>query len=215
LRTTLAVLGIQVGSFLAIAKHPSPQYLIPLCVSTGFNLVILLCILRTANRGANRRVAGWVTLLCLLFVGFTSFAEFVPRTYRELRDRNGALLRLYRHACKISENDVRVDYYFSDSPDFPLCYGNVFSRRVFGSLLASKHPKALFFDDFTGRFETFTEEIDPETVLRQHDHLYFLGNLDRLHNVDGVDAKTFETIDKAEGFYLQKWTRGAGGPNQP
>ena len=102
---------------------------------------------------------------------------------------------------------MRVDYYFSDSPEFPLRFGNVLARRVFSSLLASKHPKALFFDDFTGRFETFTDEIDPETVLQQHDHLYFLGNPDRLHNVGGVDAKTFETIDKAEGFYLQRWTR--------
>jgi hypothetical protein len=206
-RTALPLLGLQLGSFLAIAKHPSAQYLIPLCVSTGFSLVVLYCVLRTAKIGIIRRVAGWVTLLGLLLVGFTSFAEFAPRTYAEIRDRNAALLRLYRRAKQITQNDVRVDYYFSDSPEFPLCYGNVFSRRVFGSLLANRHPKALFFDDFTGRFETFTDSIDPESVLRQHDHLYFLGNPDRLHNVDGVDARTFETIDKAGGFYLQKWTR--------
>jgi hypothetical protein len=206
-RTALGLLGLQVASFLAIAKHPSTQYLIPLCISTGFSLVILFCVIRTANAGVIRIVTGWVTLLGLLFAGFTSFAEFGPRAYTELRDRNDALLRLYKHAKQITENDVRVDYYFSDSPEFPLRYGNVLARRVFSSLLASKHPKALFFDDFTGKFETFTNEIDPETVLRLHDHLYFLGNPDRLHNVDGVDAKTFETIDKAEGFYLQKWTR--------
>jgi len=216
-QTALALLGIQVGSFLAIAKHPSAQYLIPLCVSTGFSLVILFNVLRSANGGAIRRVTGWIVLLGLLLVGFESFAEFLPRTYKELRDRNAALLRLYRHAKQITQNDTRVDYYFSDSPEFPLCYGNVFSRRVFASLLASKYPKALFFDDFTGRFETFTEEIDPATVLRQHDHLYFLGNPDRLHDIGGVNVKKFETIDKAGGFYLQKWTREAEGlhPGQP
>ena len=206
-RAALGLLGLQVASFLAIAKHPATHYLIPLCISTGLSLVILFCVIRTAKGGVIRIVAGWVTLLGLLFAGFTSFAEFGPRTYTELRDRNAALLRLYKHAEQITQNDVRVDYYFSDSPEFPMHYGNVFARRAFSSLLASKHPKVLFFDDFTGKFETFTDEIDPETVLRQHDHLYFLGNPDNLHNVGGVDAKTFETIDKAEGFYLQKWTR--------
>ena len=206
-RTALPLLGLQVLSFLAIAKHPGLQYLIPLCVSTGFSLVLLFYVLGTVNGGVIRRVAGWVTLVGLVFLGFKSFIELVPRTYTELRDKNAGLLRLYRDAKQITQNDVRVDYYFSDSPEFPLCYGNVFSRRVFGPLLASKYPKALFFDDFTGRFETFTNSIDAETVLQQHDHLYFLGNPDRLNKVDGIDAKTFATIDEAEGFYLQKWTR--------
>jgi hypothetical protein len=206
-KTALPLLGLQVVSFLAVAKHPSRQYLIPLCVSTGFSLVLLFYVLRSANGAVIRRVAGWITLTGLLFLGSKSFIELAPQMYEDLHEAKAQLLGLYRHAKELTQNDVRVDYYFSDSPVFPLCFGNDYSRQVFGPILASQYPNALFFSVFNNRFETFTSFIEPEKVLAQHDHLYFLGNPTWLHKGNGLDPGTFETIDTALGFSLQKWTR--------
>jgi hypothetical protein len=206
-RTAFPLLGIQILCFFAIAKHPAPQYLIPLCISTGLSLVLLFYILRSASGAVIRRV-GWAILAGLLFLGSLRFINMTSALYAEMREDRLDLLRLYQHAKQITQNDVRVDYYFSDSPLFPLCYGNFCSRGVFGPILASQHPNVLFFDVFSRRFQTFTEFIQPETVLREYDHLYFLGSPDLFpKGVPGFDPEKFETIDDADDFYLQKWTR--------
>ena len=206
-RTVLPLLGVQIVSFLAVAKHPGAHYLIPLCISTGLSLVLLFYVLRSADGAVIRRVGGWIALVGLLFLGFKDFVELTPQMYGKLRDWKTDLLGLYQHAQQITQNDVRVDYFYSDSPEYPLSYANGFSRQVFGPLLASLYPNKLFLNVFSGKFETFTGSIDVKTVLEQHDHLYFLGEPSLLGNINGLDPKTFETIDQAGGFYLQKWTR--------
>jgi hypothetical protein len=146
-------------------------------------------------------------LIGLLSLGFKDFVTETPATASDLRDQQKELLRLYQHAKEITKNDVRVDYFFSDSPEYPLCYGDVAASGAFGQLLARMYPKALFFDVFNGKFQTFTGMIDPEVELQKHDHLYFLGSRKDLLKVDGLDPDTFETIDHAGDYYLQKWTR--------
>ena len=47
----------------------------------------------------------------------------------------------------------------------------------------------------------------PEDILKKYDHLYFLGAPSYFPKIDGLDARTFETIDHADDYYLQKWTR--------
>jgi hypothetical protein len=206
-RMVLPLLGLEIISFLTVAKHPAAHYLIPLCISTGLSLVLLFYVLRSFEGAVIRRVGGWVALVGLLFLGFKDFVELTPKMYGKLRDWKIDLLGLYQHAEQITQNDLRVDYFFSDSPEFPLFYGSGFSRRVFGSLLASFYPNKLFLNVFSGKFETFAGSIDVQTVLEQHDHLYFLGEPSRLCNINGLDPKTFETIDQAGNFCLQKWTR--------
>jgi hypothetical protein len=71
------------------------------------------------------------------------------------------------------------------------------------------YPNALFFDVFNSKFETFTTFIDPEEELQKYDHLYFLGSRKLFPKVKGLDPDTFETIDQAGDYYLQKWTRKA------
>jgi hypothetical protein len=69
------------------------------------------------------------------------------------------------------------------------------------------YPTAFFFNIFNSRFETFTEYLVPEVELKKYDHLYFLGKPSYFPKVDGLDPQTFETIDHAGEYYLQKWTR--------
>jgi hypothetical protein len=207
-RTAFPVLGIQILCFFAIAKHPALHYLIPLSVSTGFSLVLLFYVIKTANGSVTGKLFGWLTLAVLLFLGLKHFSEVAPEMYADLRVAKVDLLRLYQHAKQLTLNDTRVDYYFSDSPLFPLSFGNDCSRGIFGPLLASQHPNALFFNVFNHRFENFTTFIEPETVLRKYDHLYFLGNARWFpKGVPGFEPEKFETIDQAGDFYLQKWTR--------
>jgi hypothetical protein len=207
-RTAFPVLGIQILCFFAIAKHPGWHYLIPLCVSTGFSLVLLFYAIGTANAGTIRQLAGWLTLAVLLFLGLRNFSEVTPDLYTSMHDLKVHRLRLYRHAKELTQNDVRVDYYFSDSPIFPLSFGNDYSGGVFGPLLSSLYPNALFFNVFNSRFETFTEFITPESILRKYDHLYFLGSTEWFpKGVPGFDQEKFETIDHSDDYLLQKWTR--------
>jgi len=146
-------------------------------------------------------------LIGLLSLGFKDLVSETLATASHLRDQQKELLRLYQHAKEITKNDVRVDYFFSDSPEYPLCYGDVTANGAFGQLFARMYPKSLFFDVFNGKFQIFTEMIDPEVELQKHDHLYFLGNRKFFTRVDGLDPDTFETIDQAGDYYLQKWTR--------
>jgi hypothetical protein len=205
--TVLSLFGLQLISFLAIAKHPGRHYLIPLCLSTGLSLVLLFYVFQITNGSVISRAIGWLTLVGLLVLGFKDFIELTPETYAELRNDRTDQLRLYQHAKEITKNDVRIDYFFSDSPEYPMCYANGFSGGAFQSLLVAKYPHALFFNVFNGMFETFTDFIEPEVELQRYDHLYFLGNPKFLRKVDGLDPKTFETIDHAGDYYLQKWTR--------
>lgn len=207
-RTALPVVGMQILSFFVIAKHPAPHYLIPLSISTGFSFVLLFCAIKTADVATIRKSFGWFALAILLLLGLKSFIEVTPDLYTSKSKLKADCLRLYQHAKELTKNDVRVDYYFSDSPLYPLCFGNGCSRGVFGPLLDSLYPNQLFFNVFNHRFETFTGVIPPETILRMYDHLYLLGNRKWFpKGIPGFDPEKFEKIDNAGEFYLEKWIR--------
>ena len=201
----LALFGIQFLSYLTIAKHPSLHYLIPLSITIGLSFVLLFYA--SESRGAAGRIIGSVTLLALVFLGCKYFIEQTPETYATLRSETADQLRLYQHAKELTKNDVRVDYFFSDSPDFPLCNGDGAADNAFGQILARLYPKKLFFNVYNGQFQTFTEFIKPEIVLQNYDHLYFLGNPKFFPKLDGFDPARFQTIDQAGDYCLQKWTR--------
>lgn len=203
----VGLFALQALSFFLIAKLPGENYLIPLCLTTGLNLVLLFYVCRMTRLSPIKRMLGWIALIGLLILSIGDFVALTPRGYAELRRETADELRLYKHAQEITKNDVRIDYYFSDSPEYPLCFGDDYARRVFAPLLAGIYPKALFFNIFTGQFETFAEFVVPLAELQKHDHLYFLGDPQYLPTVEGLDPKTFETIDHAGEYYLQKWTR--------
>jgi hypothetical protein len=206
-RASLGLCAIQVLSLFLIAKESGIHYLIPLSLTTGLSLVFLLQAIRSAGRSAFKRALGWIALVALLALGCKSFIEETPATYAQLKEQKADQLRLYRHAREITKNDVRVDYFFSDSPVGALYYGNGYAGGAFGPLLTTLYPNSLFFDVFNGDFETFTEFIEPRIVLNKYDHLYFLGSTEWFPKTDALDPKTFETIDRAGDYSLRKWTR--------
>lgn len=205
-QSALAVFGIQLISYLTIGKQTELRYLIPLSLSLGLSLVLLLYAAQT-RRSIISKAIGWLALIGVLFLGFKEFIECIPDTYEELRTETADQLRLYRHSTEITKNDVRVDYFFSDSPEFPLCYGDGATTNAFGPLLDKLYPHRLFLDVFGLRFQTFGEYIKPEVVLQKYDHLYFLGSRKWFPKIPGFDPGTFETLDSAGDYSLQKWTR--------
>jgi len=203
----LAVFGLQLLSFLFIVKAGAPRYLGPLCLSVGLNLVMLLYAVET-TRSVTKRVIASLPLIGLLFLGFKDFVELTPDNYRGLRKEKIEQIRLYKHAREITKSDVRLDYYFSDSPEYPLFCTNESTWGAFSSLLARLYPDAPIFVNYnTNKLQTFTETLDTEAELQKHDHLYFLGNPRFMPKLDGLDQGTFETIDRAGEFSLDKWTR--------
>ncbi|HYZ74869.1 MAG TPA: hypothetical protein VE641_17450 [Chthoniobacterales bacterium] len=205
--TALVLLLIQVISVFLIAKEMGIHYLIPLSLTTGLNLVLLFQACREIDRPNFRKAIGWITLVALLAFGGVSFVEGTLDRYEGLTEDRRDLVRLYRHAEEVTRNDVRVDYFFSDSPTYPLCYGNDWAGGAFGSLLSTLYPNRLFLDVFNSQFKTFTEWITPEEIRKKYDHLYFFGRSNMFPKVNGFDSLTFETIDQADGYSLQKWTR--------
>jgi hypothetical protein len=205
-RSVLPVFGLQAFSYLVIAKHPGMHYLIPLSLTMGLSLVLLLYASQAQGSPVGHAI-GLVTLIGLVSLGCKDFIEQTPDTYADLRDETADQLRLYKHAKEITKNDVRVDYFFSDSPEFPIWNGDALADNAFGQELARLYPNLLVFNVFNGQFQTFTESIKPEIELEKHDHLYFLGTPKWFPKVAGFDPATFETIDQAGDYCLQKWTR--------
>ena len=206
-RTALVLLVIQAISFFAIAKEMGVHYLIPLSLTTGLNLLFLVQACRSVSRSKVKRTIGRIVLIgLLLFVGKSSF-ERTTDLYASLQEQKRDLVRLYRHAEEVTQNDVRVDYFFSDSPIYPLCYGNDWAGGAFGPILSSLYPNQLFLNIFNGRFQTFSEWIKPEDILKKYDHLYFLGNAKWFPKIKGFEPETLETIDQGGNYSLQRWTR--------
>jgi hypothetical protein len=205
--TALVLLAIQVVSLFLCAKEMDSHYLIPLSLTTGLNLVFLFQACRIASLAKPIKVIGWIALTGLLVFAGKSSIEATQHRYASLRDQKHDLFRLYRHAENVTRNDVRVDYYFSDSPIYPLCFGNDWAGGAFGPLLSTLYPNKLFLNAFNGRFQTFTEFVPPEEIVKKYDHLYFLGNSKWFPKVNGFERDTFETIDEAGDYSLQKWTR--------
>jgi hypothetical protein len=199
--------AIQVISLFVIAKEVGPHYLIPLSLTTSLNLVLLLQVSSSSDASKLTRTAGWIALIGLLALGGKSFIEGTQDTYSDLNSQKHDLIRLYRHAEEVAKNDVRIDYYFSDSPVFPVCCGNSWAGGAFGTLLQTIYPNRLFFDVFKGQFQTFTEWIPPDVIRKKYDHLYFLGTPQWFPKVAGFEPDTFETIDHVGNYCLQKWTR--------
>jgi hypothetical protein len=208
-QATARLFAGQLISFLALAKHPyGTNYLIPLCLSTGLNLVFLLYALRLSGSNVAAKRLGFCVLIALLLLGFGNFAISTPKTYAEARREMIDELRLNRRAQLLTKNDIRVDYYFSDSPEYALSFGNDFTGRYFSPVLARLHPNMLFLNVLTGRFQTFSEfEIPPGQIQKRYDHLYFLGDPTYFPSGTEFDQKTFETVDHAGEYYLQKWIR--------
>jgi hypothetical protein len=207
LRLVWAVFGVQLVSLLTVAKHPAEHYLIPLSITTGLNLVLVLFAFQSGQQSAVRRAIGRLALASLLLIGLTNFVQDTPDLYADLKEQAADHQRLYKHAKEIAINNQRVDYFFSDSPEYALCYGNDFAAKAFGQQLSNLYPGRLFFNIFNNRFETFTDYIEPKIELQKYDHLYFLGTKGNLHTIDGLDPAAFETIDHAGDTYLEKWTR--------
>jgi hypothetical protein len=209
LQVTIRLFAGQLISFLALAKHPyGSNYLIPLCLGTGLNLVCLLYALRISGSSVTGKLLGSCVLIGLLALGFGNFAISTPKTYAEAQRQMIEELRLYRHAQQLTKNDTRVDYYFSDSPEYALSFGNDIAGRFFSPILARLYPNVLFLNTFTGRFQTFSQfEIPPVQIQKRYDDLYFLGDPTYFPSGTGFDPKTFETIDHANTYYLQRWTR--------
>ena len=206
-KTTLAVLVIQAVSLLVIAKEKEPHYLIPLALTTALNLVFLFEACQDIDSSKLKRIVPWIALVGLLALGGGRFVVGTLDRYKILANNKRELLRLYHHAEEATRNEVRVDYFFSDSPIYPLCYGNDWAGRAFGQILSNVYPDKLFFDVYNNKFQTFTELIDPDVILQKYDHLYFLGRTSLFPSVDGFEPDTFRIIDQFGGYSLRKWTR--------
>ena len=206
-RTVVPIFGLQLVSYCIIAKGFFPRYLFPLWLSVGLNLVLLFYAFQITS-SIPKRVLGLVVLLSLLFLGIKDYITQTPDAYQGLRSEQDEQRSLYEHAKELTKDDVRIDYLFSVSPEYPLWSANLTTGHAFSSLLTKLYPKApLFYNYSSNELETFTGPLDTDAELQKHDHLYFLGNPPMFPRLKGISSGDLETIETAGNYSLQKWTR--------
>jgi hypothetical protein len=205
--TVLPVFGLQLFSFLTLAKQPFPRYLSPLGISVGLNLVLLFYALPN-TRSVIARTIGSLALIGSLLFGFSDFVRLTPAVYRDLHYQKIEQVRLYKHAREITKNGVRIDYLYSDSPEYPLWSANKTTGNAFSSLLTKLYPDVpLFYNYNTHELESFSGPLNTPSELQKHDVIYFLGNPEMFPNLDGIDPYKEETIDTAGRYSLDRWAR--------
>lgn len=212
LRTSIVLCALQMLSFLIIAKHANYHYLIPLYLSTGLNLVLLYEALRGLVRPFVVKALGSVVLLSLVVYGLSNLVLRTPNTYLNLHSARLDQERLYSRVKGETGEGARVDYYRAISPEFAMYWGNAFARRAFAPLLEKKYPRALFFNIFNGKFETFGDFLDPSSIFLKYDRLYFFGNVasmngDNWGKIQYFDSKYLQEVDRQGRYVLQRWIR--------
>jgi hypothetical protein len=216
--STAAVLVIQAVSFLIIAKHPGIHYLFALEMSLGLDLLLLFEVFRTTENLRPIRIIGGLTLIALLFAGFWHGAKTLPLVYRSLRVEVKKDLNFYRLAKRRAGDTIIVGYYRSLSPEFALWFANDFSEGIFGKYLQKLYPKALVYNIFNSRFQTFTESFDSAAMERRYEHLFLLGNrpIRTASNswTGYFDKPITQLVASQDGYSLEEWRRpSVGSPN--
>lgn len=209
--STAAVLVIQAVSFLIIAKHPGIHYLFALEMSLGLDLFLLFEVFRTTENLRPIRIIGGLILIALVFAGFRHGTETLPLAYRSLRTEVKKDLNFFRLAKRRAGDAITVGYYRSLSPEFALCFANDFSEGIFGKYLQKLYPKALSYNIFNSRFETFTESFDSAAMERRYDHFFLLGNKPvgtASNSWVGYFNKPITELIESQGDYsLEEWRR--------
>jgi hypothetical protein len=210
--TAGGILSLQILSFLFVAKHADPHYLIPLYLSTGINLVLSY---RAAQRLAGFAVPKFVVVgisIALFTAGAIDMFVTTPSLIDTLSEAKRAQMTMHARVKERTKDAILVEYYRSISPEFALYFGNSFAGRAFARELEARYPQHLFFSLWTGYFDTFSGFIDPGTIVQKYRHLYFFGNLNQYSSQERASLKYFNAKGVSEihsqgAYVLQEWIR--------
>ena len=210
--TASAILILQLLSFLIVAKHANFHYLIPLYLSTGINLVLLYDLYRQSGKVVWKTILAGGVLAILLLNGLNALFTGTISLYNGLRYASTDQLSFAKQVRERTKDAVRVDYYPSITPEFALCFGNGYARRAFARNLEALYPRALFFNIFNGRFETFNNFFEQSVILAKYEHLYFFGDPYLFKSNGFGEQKYFKSkelheVDHHGDYVLQEWNR--------
>jgi hypothetical protein len=224
-RTVLVLLILQVCGFFLVAKHPGLHYLIPLYLSTGLNLILVYEAVRRAKWPSISARVGAIALAVLLIWPLGWSFSRTTALFRSLAIWRKQQVGIYNRTKKLTQADLRIDYYRSSTPEFAAYFGNEYSlvdfddnrkENYFGPLLDRRYPGAMFtlFFDSGMSFYTFTNTVDPADISTEHDHFYLFGNhsdgvyeKDHLMPIPGLDPRDIKEIDDGGYVYLDEWIR--------
>lgn len=148
------VTAVQAIGLLLVAKHARPHYLLPVALSCALNVVISLQVVAMVPQGTRRRALPAVWGIAL-GVASALAAVNLSGLSHQLRDARDAQLQQARHADELTRNGLRIDYYRSSSLPFALDFGNGSAWRLYAGALNKLYPGCVFFNVWTGRFQTF------------------------------------------------------------
>lgn len=203
---SLALFALQFFSFLLVAKHANYHYFIPIDLSVALNLV-LLWQFSVSVRPSLLRIFSVILLIGLVGWSLRDAARKAWGTYLHLREWAGEQVSLYKRVSAKVPSELRIDYYRSPSPRFAECFGNDFAGRYFAPFLEKKYPRALFYNIFSGMFQSFSGSLPRAEVLARHDHLYFFGNHADYTGIPNFNGAELELIDQGGSFFLDEWQR--------
>jgi hypothetical protein len=204
---SLGLFALQLCSFLLVAKHANYHYFIPIYLSVALNLVLLWQFSISRARPKLFRIFSVIVLFVLLGWSLRDAARKVRETYLNLHEWADEQVALYKRVSAKVPSELRIDYYRSPSPRFAECFGNDFAGRYFAPFLERKYPHALFYNIFSGMFQTFSDYLPRAEVLARHDHLYFFGNHADYTGIPNFNGAELKLIDQGGRFFLDEWKR--------
>lgn len=210
--TAVGIFFVQMLSFLFIAKHASPHYLIPLYVSTGLNLALLYQAIQHPAIAAGTTLLVSIVLGVLLVSVCSGLFIRTLALAKTLRETKHEQLNMYARVKERTERAALVEYYRSNSPEFALYFGNSFAGHAFARQLEQRYPHRLFLCIWNGYFDTFNNFIEPSVIMQKYEHLYFFGNrnayrFDKSGNLKYFSAKGISDIYSEGDYVLQEWVR--------
>lgn len=149
IKTTFSIIITQSILILMIAKHPGPDYLLPVLGLTGVTIILTINYI-SKNKilyylWNDRRI---LILLSLFFFGivFLKAGTHIDTLYQNKNKLRTERLNVYNEVKKNYPNSVLITYFRSSNPFYALRFGNIFVNSNFSTQLANLYPNSYFWD---------------------------------------------------------------------
>jgi hypothetical protein len=187
-RALLGLTLMNVFSFLLVAKHSAPHYLVPMVSLAPLGVLLICSGLQSLSAGRLR--PAWLAFLLLpgLAASVPGFHHEVSRLEARHAEEIGLLQAARSYAEGIPEPSPRIVFFYrASSPEYALMFGSIYTNRRYADILSRLHPHALFFDPWAKTYEVFSGPLKPEVINRLNSDVVLVGSETLLPNsADGT-----------------------------
>jgi hypothetical protein len=176
-RTLFGLTLMDIFSFLLVAKHSAPHYLVPMVSLAPLGVLLISSGLQSLSGGRLR--PAWLALL--LLPGLAASIPGFRHEVRRLEVRHAEETALQQAAVSLarsaSEGPAPLAFFYrGSSPEYALFFGNVYAGLRYASTLSRLYPQALFLDPWAKAYAVFSGPIAPEALYRVNSDVVLVGS---------------------------------------